>query len=280
MPVSYEQALGGNVILAQANFGDVPRPGSPGRRFLTQCLLAGATPANNMLQVNSLFHQFLAGRAWTWNPAVPGASYTAGARLLDGAVNAGECGYPAYALAYLINAPPPYGFGVGGAAVVTYNGQHNQGFISNHANALPGPQPNITRPQGGTLPAYYYWDNHKVVQFQNQYYDPNYRAVYVNPAAMAAADLQLVRQGVRLRDLENYNPLSPWSFLLGWGLPRLAALKVSDLAFGTAHDISVYRAIGAAPVSGYYMEWVERWVRPGGMRGTIYGPFAHSPLVR
>jgi len=51
-----------------------------------------------MNQINTRFHQFLVNRGWVWEPRVAGAFYTAGACLLDGTVNRGECGYPAYAL--------------------------------------------------------------------------------------------------------------------------------------------------------------------------------------
>jgi hypothetical protein len=282
MPTTYQQALGGNANLNQANFNDSPPQTSPGRQFVWSCRVSNVTPINNINQVNTRFHQFLVNRGWIWNPSVAGASYNAGARLLDGTVNQGECGFPAYALAYIINAPQPYGFGVGGANVVTYSGLHNIGFISNHANALPGPQPNIIRPQGGVLPGFYYWDNHKVVHFNGQFYDPNYGSVYPAIGSMAVASLQLVRQNVRLRDLENYNPLSPWGVLLGWGLPRLAALKFSDFIFGTTHTISVVQAVNVVnpAVNGYYIEWVENWAIPMGGRGNIYGPMPRSPLVR
>lgn len=283
MAKTYEQALGGQHNLANVRFDDMPPVNSPGRQFVWSCRRANITPLTNMAQVNTRFHQWLANRNWVWDPAVPGNSFLAGARLLDGTVTRGECGFPANALAYMINAPQPYGFGVGGAVVVTYSGANGQGFIANHANALPGPQPNITRPQGGPLPGYYYWDNHKVVQFGGQYYDPNYNAVYAMPAGMAVTSLQLVRQNVRLRDLNDYNPLSPWGLLLAWGLPRLLAQGMSDLVFGNRHRINVQQTTGGAPpaVAGYYIEWVENWALPrNGGRGSIYGPKAQNPLAR
>lgn len=285
MTISYQNALGGAVNLAAANFTSVPPVASLGRQFVMNCLVANVTPANNMALLNTRFHQFLTNRGWRWEPAVAGASYNAGARLLDGTVTQGECGYPAFALAYIIQAPPPYGFGmgVGSAAVVTYSGAHNNGFISNHANALPGPQPNITRPAGGALAGFYYWDNHKVVQYGGQFYDPNYNAIYAAPAGMAVASLQTVRQQVRLRDMENYNPASPWGLLLGWGLPRLAALKLNDFIWGNDHAINVTQAVNVTnpAVNGHYIEWGEHWVFPGhGGRGNIYGPMPRNPLVR
>lgn len=282
MTKTYEQVLGGQNNLANVRFDDMPATGSPGRQFVWGCRRANITPLTGMGQLNTRFYQWLAQRGWTWDPGVPGNSYLAGARVLDGVVNRGECAYPAYALAYMINAPQPYGFGVGGASVVTFSGANAAGFISNHAGALQGPQPNITRPEGGALPGYYYWANHKVVQYGGQYYDPNYNAVYAMPAGMAAASLQVVRQNARLRDLADYNPLSPWGLLLGWGLPRLLAQGTSDLLFGNTHTITVQQTtVGAHPaVAGYYIEWSENWALPRGGRGNIYGPKIANPLAR
>ncbi|WP_236200108.1 hypothetical protein [Pseudomonas pseudonitroreducens] len=283
--MSYQNVLNGAVNLAAANFNGPPAVASLGRQFVMSCLLARLTPANHMVQINNRFHQFLSNRGWRWEPGVAGASYIAGARLLDGTVTQGECGFPAYALAYLIQAPPPYGFGmgIGSASVITYRGTNNSGFISDHANALPGPQPNITSPAGAPLAGFYYWANHKVVQYAGQIYDPCYNAVYATPAGMAAASLLTVRQRARLRDLENYDPASPWGLLLGWGLPRLTALKISDLLWGNSHTITVTQAVNVTDnaVNGHFIEWDEQWARPGlAGRGNIYGPIPHNPLVR
>lgn len=283
MTTTYVNALGGqNNLNNVPNVNDAPGAGSRGRRFLLQCAMTNTHPNANMGQVNTAFHNFLRTTGWQWAPGVPGASFTAGARLLDGAVHAGECGFPAYALAYLINAPHPYGFGVGGAQVVTYSGANAQGFISDHQGALPGPADNITRPAGGTLPNYYLWDNHKVVQVGNNFYDPSYNRVYVAAAGMAAASLQTIRQNVRLRDISTYNPYSLWSLSVVYGLPRLMALKSSDVLFGTTHQITLLQATNVVQVAltGWYLEWVENWNRPIGGRGTIYGPYTANPLVR
>lgn len=295
MTTTYEQAMNG-VTFPNANFDDAPAGNSWGAEFLKKCKKASAHPGSEMNRVNEIFHGFLKGKGWRWDPGGAGASYVAGARLLDGSRTSGECAYPAYALAFLIDAPYPYGFykfkpknkndkkkPKNDASVETYRGLHNRGFISNHANALDGPQPNITQSNGNMLQGYYFWGNHKVVKYKNKFYDPNYKAIYTSLAGMAVASLQSVRDNVRLRDMRDYNPLSPWGLLLGWGLPRLTVLKLSDVLFGTTHRINVVKAVNVQDqnVAGYYIEWEEGWRRPDyGGRGTIYGPLAQNPLVR
>jgi hypothetical protein len=282
MPTTYTAAMSGSTDLADADFTDAPPGGSLGATFLQECGQAHASPAANMTNVNTMFHNFLAAQGWTWAPEGAGNSYLAGAALLDGTTTAGECGFPAYALALLVNAPAPYGFGTGGATVRSYSGANREGFIARHAHPLPGPTPNITKPDGLVLNNYYYWGNHKVVELGGHFYDPNLRADYPNLAGMAEGSLQTVRQNVRLRDLKDYNPSSPWGLLLAWGLPRLTLLKISDVIFGTTHTITVTRTtVGAdMAVAGHYIEWSERFALPAGGREHIYGPLPHSPLVR
>ncbi len=233
-----------------------------------------------MAGVNTRFHQYLVQSGWQWAPGIAGNSLRRGAELLDGTANQGECGYVANALAYLINAPAPYGFGVGGAEVFRYTGSKHKGFISPLANALPGLQPNINLPVGGTLNGYYFWDNHKVVKFNGRYYDPCYNTVYDYCGLMTAASLN-ERKQVRLRDLAKYDPYNPFTL----GAFRLAFQKAQDLVFNTTHTITVFHTenVHDATVDGYYMDWSSSWKTIGDRQYWdlgFTGPLAENPLVR
>src|SRR5262249_34687537 len=151
-----------------------------------------------------------------WAPGAPGNSPGRGAMLLDsgGALpgagaNAGEGGYVAHALAYLINAPAPWGVGVCGATAGRepvpggVSSPRPPGFISTHVQHLPGPQPNIVDLNGNTIPGFYKWENHKTTLFNGVYYDACYRTSYGAPGNMAVVNLAVLPNGdgVRLRDL-------------------------------------------------------------------------------
>jgi hypothetical protein len=285
VPTTYQNIMGGRSNLTGVPFNtDTPTP-CRGTQFLNHCNGNGIGPGINMATLTNTFHDFLAGVGgipgggnWTWSPGAPGNGYTAGARLLDGTANAGECAFVPFALAYLINAPAPWGFGVGGATVDSYSGANHIGFIAAHNNALPGPLPNITQAAGGVLPNFYLWGNHKVVTFGGVHYDVCYRTTYAALANMAAVDLQLTRNNVRLRDLEDYDYKKLDSL---W---ELIKLKFDDLLRSTTHTIEVLQATAAHAVltggnpTAYFISWVEN--RPHSGASNYYGPYQQNPLVR
>lgn len=278
MPNTYESILKGRTTLAGVQFPEEgPNRNSVGAKFLRKIgRFFGRTPP--IVVLNCMFNEFLRTRGWRWVPTTSGDSLIAGARLLDGRINSGECGFVANALVYLINAPRPWGFGIDNASCSRYSGENNCGFISEHgSSALPGVQPNIVRPDGNNLRGYYLWNNHKVVEYGHLNYDPCYNKVYHNPNEMADATLTLVRQRVRLRDLSDYDFRNP----LKW--PKLLGLKISDLYWSNTHRINIYQASGNdSNVTGYYIEWSEEWRTWGGPAGIghYYGPYRQNPLVR
>jgi hypothetical protein len=284
MPTTYAALLDGNENLSAARYGDhQPFENSRGRRFLRHCEDQGLDPAQNLVTVAEAWHDFLANEGWTWNTDFPCETYNYGARLLDGTAGRGDCGYPAYGLALLLNAPDPWGFGLGNATVARYDGQNHDGFIAAHLTPLPGLAANVTRPNGTLLQGFYLWDNHKVVAHGGHFYDVSYRQHRNALAGLAPASLRVVRENVRLRDLENYNPKSLWGFTLGWGLPRLAMLKLSDVASNNSHTITVFQATNVTngALNGWYIQWEESWGwRGNGFRPSYYGPYTRSPLVR
>ena len=276
---TYKSVLGGNENLNAVNFdAHYPRANLWGQRFLTACNNALLTPMAHMAQISTGMHNALRVRNWTWVPVGAGGSYTAGGQLLDEERNAGECAFVPYALAYLVNAPSPWGFGARRAVVERYRGKHEEGFISLHANNLPGPQPNIVQPNGQTLPGYYLWENHKVVCYNAHYYDACYNVHHANLADMDRASLQLIRAGVRLRDLRDYDYGRLWS------AARLAGTVVSDWLWWNRHTVDVYQAQGMDPVvTGYYLRWTQSWwtIHSGSdMSETWYGPYPVNLLVR
>jgi hypothetical protein len=283
----YLDVLGGTSTPSDALFRDYgPTPNCRGEQFVKRCTGRKISPPSESaaISVTSLsneFHDFLQQADWRWVGGVPGGSYVAGARLLDGAISEGECAAPAYALAYLLNAPLPWGWGKGWkyASVVEYKGASNEGFISRHTNNLPGPTPNVIKPDGDALADYYVWANHKVVQVGNEFYDPNYRCQYTALSDMGTS-LVSVRKKVRLRDLEGYNT---WTFT---GLARMLATKLQDLYWSTDRTVDVYRVIanGDPNINGYYFCWEETWKTGfyNSMRASAawYGPYPRNPLVR
>jgi hypothetical protein len=280
---TYADLLNGNENLGAAAWDDhQPEPLSRGQRFLEHCQQQQLDPANDLTAVADAWHDFLAGDNWTWDVRDFCEVYNRAARLLDGAQHRGDCGYPAYAFALLLNAPQPWGFGLGGARIERYDGQDHDGFIARHQTPLPGLGPNVTRPNGGLLQGFYLWDNHKIVAHGGHFYDVNYRRDSNTLALFAPASLRVVQEHVRLRDLENYDPASPWGLALGWGLPRLALLKLSDVAQNRYHSITVFQATHVLnpALTGWYIQWEEYWGRNPNPRPSWYGPYARSPLVR
>jgi len=286
VPTTYAELLDGNENLNAPRYGEhQPHDDSLGQRFLAHCEHQDLDPAQDLVAVANAWHDFLAIEGWTWD--VVGArsvctSYNGASRLLDGTQIRGDCGFPAYALALLLNVPAPWGFGIEGARVATYDGEDGDGFLAPHQTTfrLAG---NVTRPNGNLLQGFYLWDNHKVVERGGHFYDVSYRRNHNALAALASASLRVERENVRLRDLENYNPTSPWGLAIGWGLPRLAMLKLSDVAFNTSHGITVFRATHVAnnALAGFYIQWEEYWGwRSTAGRASYYGPFTRSPLVR
>ncbi|HBO1217802.1 TPA: hypothetical protein L4E92_005186 [Pseudomonas aeruginosa] len=283
MEVSYLALLDQKPTLSGIDFTEKQPPeNSLGARFLATLKKDDISP-ENIESLSNDFHDFLKKEGWTWAPMVGGNNLSAGAKLLDGDLKSGECATPAHALAYLIKAAPPYGFGLEGEATVkTFTGSQGKGFISKHDTPLPGLSSNIKRMQGGVVDGFYFWENHKVVEYGGKFYDPNYRKSYIQLADMASAEITLEKEKIRLRDMSDYNPLNPWGILLKWGIPRLAALKISDLFYGNTHSITLYSATSTTTpaISGYYIEWTQVWGNPAAALKEIYGPILKNPLVR
>ncbi|MBV9493856.1 MAG: hypothetical protein JOZ54_06390 [Acidobacteria bacterium] len=284
MSTTYENLLSGINNLTKIDWdSDTPQSTLLGQRFLAHCRKENFDPGQDLAAVAEEWHDFLGAAGWGWDLNFACETYPYATRLLDGVRLRGDCGYPAYAFALLLNAPHPWGFGLGGATVERYDGHHHEGFIATHNGTIFGLGGNLTRPNGGVLQGFYLWDNHKVVAHGGHYYDVSYRRDFNALGNLAPASLQVTRENVRLRDLANYDPKSPWGFTLGWGLPRLAMLKLSDVATNNSHGITVFRAtnVGNGALTGYYIQWEEYWGwRGSSQRANYYGPYTQNPLVR
>jgi hypothetical protein len=274
---TYEQVLGGQVNLGAVNWASAaPTAGSLGQQVLATIAALNPAVHADMLQITTAFHNAVALTGFRWLPATAGNSYTAGARLLDGTAATGECAYVANGLALLLGAAPPWGLGVAGITVQSYSGQNAVGFIADHGGGVPGAPANVLRPNGTPFAGYYLWANHKVVNVGGTLYDPCYDRTYNTLAGMASSQLQLVRAGIRLRDLGDYNPASIAGFL------SLMGLKASDAFYNNAHTIDVYQAVGGAS-AGYYLDWGQDWkdwTWTRHIKTSWHGPYAANPLVR
>jgi hypothetical protein len=146
----------------------------------------------NVLQVTHQWHNILNNGVWTWNPAVAAAGDLAACELLQGTKPAGECAAPAKALELLLKTANPYGLAQAAAlfSTVTYTGAATHGFISNHPlGGVLNLPPNIYTPATGNRAAFYLWANHRVVLYNNEYFDPSYNTSYLNLPAMAQAQI-------------------------------------------------------------------------------------------
>lgn len=243
--------------------------------FVLDCVKRKITPRSNMARLTSEFHQALVQRNWEWQPSKSGDTQLAGAQLLDGVALAGECAFPTWALIFLVNAPFPYGFGIGGAKKFTYSGDTKHGFLAAHKKVFNVPDLSPIDADGKTSIKYRYWNNHKVVEYFGHFYDPNYGLNYKEGRLMAVATLEEIHANVNPRNLEEYNGLP--------GLPKLIKLTVSDCYYGTHHTISVYKSTSIADptVAGFFIERMEDWMASDGphIKKGIYGPFNHDPVV-
>ncbi|MBP0001239.1 MAG: hypothetical protein J7641_19985 [Cyanobacteria bacterium SID2] len=149
-------------------------------------------PAFDMDLLMDCLHQRFQTDGWQW---VPNSGNKAdGRRALEGSNvrNQGQCAVLAGALYALLICPHPFGCGqVPGLndEVDSYN-NGGLGFISAHPLAGIFGLPARVYNTHGVLQGRYLWDNHYVVAYQGNWYDPSYNLVYNNAISdMAAEDL-------------------------------------------------------------------------------------------
>jgi hypothetical protein len=138
----------------------------------------------NPRDLNDLFNKFVTyihgPNGFRWNGSAGGAT---GHPLLDNNKKEGECAMFARAFMILAIAPKPYGLGLNKTdfELASYSGPNKKGFVSNHpVTGVVGLMPNVT---GQAL---YFWMNHKVVKYQNRYYDVMYNVTYNSLKDMTA----------------------------------------------------------------------------------------------
>lgn len=158
---------------------------SPGRRILVR---AFALASPNMPTFQHLYTAFIEQQFqqnWTWNPSASSGSNAYG--LLDGTKLSGECLHFAKNLWFLARAPAPYGLGISHNDVSTYKyeGATGNGFVSEHNGTFMGLRPNVTPTLGYLGAPLYSWGDHKTVRWNAQLWDPCYKKIYANAAAMA-----------------------------------------------------------------------------------------------
>jgi hypothetical protein len=166
-------------------------PGSPGGQAMTAFNFVALNNAN-ILQVTHDWHNVLNAGVWTWNPSIGASSIQAACELLQGARPAGQCAVPAKAMELLLTTANPYGLmlAAGFFSTVSYSGATGNGFISAHPpGGVLNLLPNIYTPATGNAAAFYLWDNHQVVLYNNEYFDPSYDTSYPNLPAMAQAQI-------------------------------------------------------------------------------------------
>jgi|GEM_PF-3211108 len=174
---------------------------TPGGAIMNGYAFGGLTRGNVTTLSNRLYGQ--ANGHWTWEGGGAGDSPSAGAKFLDGNLQAGECGYLANALSVLLTSDNPYGAEQdnGLFQVVTYSGKYptrgvgsKNGFISAHANTPLNLEPNVYTTLGVQVP-FYWWGNHKVMSYDGRYFDPTYGTSQGGPGyypdleSMAAAQI-------------------------------------------------------------------------------------------
>ncbi|WP_144053801.1 hypothetical protein [Baaleninema simplex] len=149
-------------------------------------------PAFDMTLLMNCLHQRFQADGWQW---VPNSGAKAdGRQALEGrnVRNQGQCAVLAGALYALLICPHPFGCGqVPGLndRVDSYN-NGGLGFISAHPLAGIFSLPAHVYNTHGVLQGRYLWDNHYVVAYQGDWYDPSYNLVYNNAISdMAAEDL-------------------------------------------------------------------------------------------
>lgn len=245
-----------------------PPKASRGAKFIELIKIKyAATP--DLVTLNNEFHDFLVSN-WKWSPTESGNSKPKGAKLLDNEIHSGECAMVAQAFAILLNSAPPFGFkkedSIEEAKVVRH--APPGGFITPHNNYLPGPQSQFVHsPQ--QLINYYLWENHKVVQYGLRFYDPNYRKVYDTLKGMEAAEIETIKENIKIIDIN----LSLHSKI------NKPSNSKSTVTF------SVYKATACeyhTVLNGYYIDRSEVFLdetnMPTNFARDIYGPFEENPL--
>jgi hypothetical protein len=154
--------------------------GADGLRGLTGQKIMSAKPMN-FQQLFDAYVRYIRNpsNGLTWNGSARGGS---GYVMLDNDLTTGECAMFVTAFSILCWAPPPYGLGLpkGEFELPSYTGRDKKGFVSRHpAAGIVGLRPNV---RGQEL---YVWDNHKVVKYQNRYWDVMYNTSYAAMSEMA-----------------------------------------------------------------------------------------------
>jgi len=154
--------------------------GDDGLRGLTGQKIMTAKPMN-FQQLFDAYVRYIRtpGNGLTWNGSARGGS---GYVMLDNDLTTGECAMFVTAFSILCWAPAPYGLGLpkGDFELPSYTGRDKKGFVSRHPTVgIVGLRPNV---RGQEL---YVWDNHKVVKYQNRYWDVMYNTSYGSMDEMA-----------------------------------------------------------------------------------------------
>ena len=164
-----------------------------------QLLTLGATPGGRVLAgvgggtfaefYQSFITVFNDGQ-FTWIGS-QGTNTSRVLETLDGTRTSGECAILATAFWALWSCPAPFGMGQQGLAYMSFNnGDAVDGFISYHPpGGIRALGPNIQHPHGGAgdgRNCLYSWGNHKILRYNGVYYDPTYRATYLNTNEMVA----------------------------------------------------------------------------------------------
>ena len=172
-------------------------PATPGGLAVNNNNL-GVLGHNTMLAFSNRLHATMAnGNRWEWQGSSPDGSEAEAARLMDGAVDRGQCLVLARALKILLTYGAPYGYNQAANQfdISIYPGQYNQGFISTHQNTPLGLDPNIYNPGNGNTVNFQLWANHQTVEYNNRFYDPSYATTqgglgfYNAEATMAQAQI-------------------------------------------------------------------------------------------
>lgn len=157
-------------------------------------ILAAATMFKRMGQprFRNLFKHYIEyGRdnRWRWN-GVGGGWDRFG--LLDGRRTTGECKLFVANLWLLARAPYPYGLGIRVADlrdVIQYEGGGGHGFVAEHNGTFFGLDANVSNAPGYRGVPLYLWANHKVLFYENLYWDACYGKRYENLQDMARYEL-------------------------------------------------------------------------------------------
>lgn len=175
-----------------------------GGKVMARATVGRWTTAANMEQITDAFYRELRAANWRWTPSTSCGNLVAAANMLDGTMMPAECKLPANAFSMLLNAPAPYGFGEA-SKVVSYSGKElliganngqptardvkrtdEKGFYARHGveHHLAA---NVWDAASGAMSDLYRWDNHKVVELNNRYWDVCYNRGYTFLTEMAVA---------------------------------------------------------------------------------------------